>query len=121
MPLDRTAFLLRVRQPTVSKALEGRVARDCAPVSTPPARSGSANVNTRPGERYLRGPAARRRQHGAGNVGHVLELDKNAGYALKSFDVSPYKGQPIRVFFKATSNATNQTSFVVDDTSLTVK
>jgi vibriolysin len=54
-------------------------------------------------------------------LGTYSNLDKNAGYALKSFDVSPYKGQPIRVLFKATSNATKQTSFVVDDTSLTVK
>jgi Zn-dependent metalloprotease len=47
-------------------------------------------------------------------------LDKNIGYALKSFDVSAYAGQTLRVYFKATSNATKQTSFVVDDTALNV-
>ena len=47
-------------------------------------------------------------------------LDENIGYALESFDVTAYKGQTLRVYFKATSNSTKQTSFVVDDTALNV-
>lgn len=47
-------------------------------------------------------------------------LNKNIGYALKSLDVTAYKGQTLRVVFKATSNSTKQTSFVVDDTALNV-
>jgi vibriolysin len=54
-------------------------------------------------------------------LGTYSNLDKNAGFALKSFDLSAYKGQTLRVYFKATSNLTKQTSFVVDDTSLTVR
>jgi Zn-dependent metalloprotease len=48
-------------------------------------------------------------------------LDKNVGYAFKSFDVAAYTGQTLRVYFKATSNSTKQTSFVVDDIALSVK
>jgi hypothetical protein len=48
-------------------------------------------------------------------------LNKNIGYAFKSLDVTAYAGQTLRVYFKATSNSTKQTSFVVDDTALNVK
>ena len=48
-------------------------------------------------------------------------LDKNNAYVQQSFDVTPYKGQTLRVTFKATSSSSNQTSFVVDDTALNIK
>jgi photosystem II stability/assembly factor-like uncharacterized protein len=45
-------------------------------------------------------------------------LNKASGYSLKSFDLSAYKGQTIRVRFYATEDYSKQTSFVIDDVSL---
>jgi hypothetical protein len=45
-------------------------------------------------------------------------LNKNTGYAQKSFDVSAYKGQSVKVYFKGVEDAQLQTSFVIDDVSL---
>ena len=45
-------------------------------------------------------------------------LNKNTGYAQKSFDVSAYKGQTVKVYFKGVEDASLQTSFVIDDVSL---
>ena len=48
-------------------------------------------------------------------------LNKNSSYVLKSFDVTAYRGQTIRVRFNATEDSSLQTSFVVDDTALNVQ
>ena len=48
-------------------------------------------------------------------------LNKNTGYAQKSFDVSAYKGQTVKVYFKGVEDASLQTSFVIDDVSLKVQ
>lgn len=48
-------------------------------------------------------------------------LNKNTGYAQKSFDLSAYKGQTIRVYFAGTEDNSLQTSFVIDDTALNVQ
>jgi Zn-dependent metalloprotease len=48
-------------------------------------------------------------------------IDKNNGYALKTFDVTSYAGQTLRVYFKGVEDSSNQTSFVVDDMALAVK
>ncbi|MBK8793386.1 MAG: M4 family metallopeptidase [Holophaga sp.] len=48
-------------------------------------------------------------------------LNKAAGYVLKTFDVSAYKGQTIRVYFKGTEDSSLQTSFVLDNVSLSTK
>jgi chitodextrinase len=48
-------------------------------------------------------------------------LNKAAGYVQKSFDVTAYKGQTIRVYVRATEDASLQTSFVFDDFALTTK
>jgi len=45
-------------------------------------------------------------------------LNKAAGYALKTFDLSAYKGQTVRVYFKATEDSSLQSSFVLDNISL---
>lgn len=45
-------------------------------------------------------------------------LNKAAGYSLKSFNVAAYKGQTIRVYFLGAEDSSLQTSFVVDDTAL---
>lgn len=45
-------------------------------------------------------------------------LNKNTGYALRSFNVGAYKGQTIRVYFLGVEDSSLQTSFVIDDTAL---
>jgi hypothetical protein len=37
---------------------------------------------------------------------------------LKSFDVTNFKGQTIRVYFHGREDSSLQTSFVIDDTAL---
>jgi hypothetical protein len=63
--------------------------------------------------------------NGSGTVLATLatysNLNKNTGYVQKSFDLSAYKGQTIRVYFKGTEDSSLQTSFVIDDVSLQVK
>ncbi len=48
-------------------------------------------------------------------------LDKATGYTLRTFDVSAYKGQTIRLNFKMTEDVTLQTSFALDKVSLITK
>ncbi|HET7704808.1 MAG TPA: S8 family serine peptidase [Thermoanaerobaculia bacterium] len=48
-------------------------------------------------------------------------LNKNSSYVLKTFDVTAYRGQTIRVRFYATEDSSLQTSFVIDDTALNVQ
>ncbi len=40
-------------------------------------------------------------------------------YTIRSFDVSAFKGQTVRIHFTETENASLQTSFSVDSVSLT--
>jgi hypothetical protein len=47
-------------------------------------------------------------------------LNKNTGYALKTFDISSFAGQSVTVSFSGVEGSTLQTSFVVDDTALTL-
>jgi len=47
-------------------------------------------------------------------------LNKATGYSLKSFNVAGFAGQTVTVSFSGTEDASLQTSFVVDDTALTV-
>jgi hypothetical protein len=48
-------------------------------------------------------------------------LNKAAGYSQKTFNLIAFKGQTIQIFFTATEDSTLQTSFVIDDTALTVQ
>ncbi len=48
-------------------------------------------------------------------------LNKATGYTVKSFDLSAYKGQTIRIQFSETEDSSLQTSFVIDKVSLIVK
>ena len=48
-------------------------------------------------------------------------LDKTNTYVLKTFDLSAFKGQTIRVYFLGTEDSSLQTSFVIDDTSCTTQ
>jgi hypothetical protein len=48
-------------------------------------------------------------------------LNRSTGYVLKTFDLSAFRGQTIRVYFLGTEDSSLQTSFVIDDTSLTTQ
>jgi len=48
-------------------------------------------------------------------------LNKNTTYVQKTFDLTPYKGQTIRVYFLGTEDSSLQTSFVIDDTAVNVQ
>jgi len=48
-------------------------------------------------------------------------LNKGTSYVQRSFDVSAYKGQTIRIYFEGIEGSTVATSFVVDDVSLTAQ
>jgi Zn-dependent metalloprotease len=47
-------------------------------------------------------------------------LNKASGYSLKSFNVSSLAGQTVTISFTGTEDSSLQTSFVVDDTALTL-
>jgi hypothetical protein len=44
-------------------------------------------------------------------------LNKSSSYVQKTFDVTSFKGQTIRIYFLGTEDSSLQTSFVIDDTS----
>ena len=47
-------------------------------------------------------------------------LDHNTGYAQRSFSLAPYVGQTITLKFTGSEDSTLQTSFVIDDTAISV-
>jgi hypothetical protein len=48
-------------------------------------------------------------------------LNQGTSYVQKSFDLTSFKGQTIRVEFQGTEDFSLQTSFFIDDTALTVQ
>lgn len=48
-------------------------------------------------------------------------LNKTTGYTLKTFDLSAFRGQTIRIYFLGTEDSSLRTSFVIDDTSCTTQ
>ena len=48
-------------------------------------------------------------------------LDETTGYVLKTFDITAFKGQTIRIYFLGVEDSSLQTSFVIDDTSCTTQ
>ncbi|QUQ64011.1 phospholipase D-like domain-containing protein [Kutzneria sp. CA-103260] len=62
--------------------------------------------------------------NGAGTVLSTLHtysnLDHNTGYAQHTFDLSAYAGQSVTLKFTGSEDYEKQTSFVIDDASLTV-
>ncbi len=48
-------------------------------------------------------------------------LNKTTGYVQRTFDLSAFKGQTIRIYFLGTEDSSLQTSFVIDDTSCTTQ
>jgi aminopeptidase S len=53
-------------------------------------------------------------------LGTLSNLDKNTAYAQKTFNVLAYKGKTVTVKFLGSEDSSLQTSFVLDDTALTV-
>ncbi|HEY2029775.1 MAG TPA: hypothetical protein VGH20_11265 [Myxococcales bacterium] len=50
----------------------------------------------------------------------LSNLNHSTAYAQKSFDLTAFKGQAVTIKFTATEDASLQTSFLIDDTALTV-
>ena len=48
----------------------------------------------------------------------LSNVDKTTGYVQKTFNLSPYIGQTIRIRFGATTNSSNTTTFRIDDVSV---
>lgn len=48
-------------------------------------------------------------------------LNETTGYTLKTFDISAFKGQTVRIYFLGQEDSSLQTSFVIDDTSCTTQ
>jgi len=48
-------------------------------------------------------------------------LDKGTSYVQRTFDLSAYKGQTVRIYFEGIEGSTIQTSFIVDDVTLTAQ
>jgi len=57
---------------------------------------------------------------GATTVGTFSNLNKAAGYTQRSFNVSALAGQTVTLLFTGVEDISLQTSFVVDDVTLTV-
>ncbi|MEU8591188.1 M1 family aminopeptidase [Streptomyces sp. NPDC048664] len=55
---------------------------------------------------------------GSTTLATYSNLDKNTGYAQKSFDVSAFAGQTVTVAFTGSEDSSLQTSFVLDDIAL---
>ena len=55
---------------------------------------------------------------GSTTLATYSNLNKNTGYAQKSFDVSSLAGQTVTISFSGAEDSSLQTSFVVDDTAL---
>ena len=48
-------------------------------------------------------------------------LNKTTGYVQRTFDLTAFRGQTIRIYFLGTEDSSLQTSFVIDDTSCTTQ
>src|SRR4051794_12478806 len=57
---------------------------------------------------------------GATTLATYSNLNKATGFAQKSFNLSSFAGQTVSISFTGTEDVSLQTSFVVDDTALTV-
>ena len=57
---------------------------------------------------------------GSTTLATYSNLNKASGYSLKSFNVSSFAGQTVTISFTGTEDSSLQTSFVIDDTALTL-
>jgi len=59
-------------------------------------------------------------QVGATTLGSYSNLNKASGYVLRTFDLSAFAGQTVTLKFTGTEDSSLQTSFVIDDTAVTL-
>jgi hypothetical protein len=57
---------------------------------------------------------------GSTTLATYSNLNKNSGYAQKTFNVSGFAGQTVTLTFSGSEDSSLQTSFVIDDTALNV-
>jgi zinc metalloprotease ZmpA len=57
---------------------------------------------------------------GSTTLATYSNLNKNSTYVQKSFNLSSFAGQTVNVNFTGTEDISLQTSFVIDDTALTL-
>ncbi len=57
---------------------------------------------------------------GSSTLATYSNLNKASGYVLRSFNVAGFAGQTVTLTFRGVEDSSLQTSFVVDDTALTV-
>jgi hypothetical protein len=57
---------------------------------------------------------------GSTTLATYSNLNRATGYSQKSFNVSAFAGQTVTLLFTGTEDSSLQTSFVIDDTALTV-
>ena len=57
---------------------------------------------------------------GSTTLATYSNLNKASGYSAKSFNVSSFAGQTVTISFTGTEDSSLQTSFVIDDTALTL-
>ena len=57
---------------------------------------------------------------GSTTVGTFSNVNANSGYTQETFNVSALAGQTVTVLFTGTEHGSTQTSFVIDDTALTL-
>jgi serine protease AprX len=55
-----------------------------------------------------------------GTLATLSNLDKSTAYSQKTFDLSAYKGQTIRIRWQASEDSSLQTTFAIDDTAVNV-
>ena len=59
-------------------------------------------------------------QAGTTTLGTFSNLNKAAGYTQRTFDASAFAGTTVSIKFTGTEDSSLQTSFVIDDTALTL-
>ena len=57
---------------------------------------------------------------GSTTLATYSNLNKASGYSQKSFNVSSLAGQTVTISFTGTEDSSLQTSFVIDDTAMTL-
>ena len=57
---------------------------------------------------------------GSTTLATFSNLNRASGYTLRSYDISSFAGQAVTVSFTGVEDASRQTSFVVDDTAITL-
>jgi serine protease len=57
---------------------------------------------------------------GATTLATYSNLDHNSGYALRSFSLGGFAGQTVTISFTGAEDSSCQTSFVIDDTAVSV-